>query len=404
VTGNFIGLDTEGLTARTNANAGIVLTSAFGNRVGGVNPEGRNLIAFNRASGVYVASGTDNAIRGNSVFANAGLGIDLGNVGVAFNDPGDNDSGANTMQNHPVLTGATNAGGVTMVTSLLNSRAVTSYTIDFYSSASCDGSGNGEGQSCLGATTVMTDGGGKASFSTAFAGIPAGWVMTATTTDAAGNTSEFSACRAIVATDPPATFTVVNTNDSGSGSLREAILQANARLSTGRDNMVFAIDGAGLRAITPSSPLPVITDSLNLDGYTQPGSSVNTSSNGNNAVILIRLDGVSAGPGAVGLHFTSSGNPVRGLAIGRFSRDGMEFDGGGLTIVTTADEVSSAAAGTGLIDSGTQDFMEATGLDLDADGKRGDFGDRRLRMRSHGPLADPQRWMCPGQTNMCSTN
>ena len=67
---------------------------------------------------------------------------------------------------------------------------------------------------------------------------------------------------------------VTNTNDSGGGSLRDAILTANATL--GADTIQFAIPGTGLHTITLATLLPNITDTLTIDGYTQPGSSVNT--------------------------------------------------------------------------------------------------------------------------------
>src|SRR5438445_13879696 len=54
------------------------------------------------------------------------------------------------------------------------------------------------------------------------------------------------------------TFTVINTNDSGAGSLRQALLQANAQ--TGSDTIKFTIPGGGVHTITPTSGLPIITD------------------------------------------------------------------------------------------------------------------------------------------------
>jgi len=86
------------------------------------------------------------------------------------------------------------------------------------------------------------------------------------------------------------TYTVTNTNSSGAGSLAQAILDANAR--SGQDTVVFNIPGSGVQLIDLSKTfLPDITDSLILDGYTQPGAHPNTLSVGNNAVILIQLDG-----------------------------------------------------------------------------------------------------------------
>src|SRR5262245_17447304 len=70
-----------------------------------------------------------------------------------------------------------------------------------------------------------------------------------------------------------ATFTVTTTGDSGAGSLRQAILDANA--NPGTDTIAFAIPGSGVRTIAVGSAL-TITEAALIDGYTQPGSSPNT--------------------------------------------------------------------------------------------------------------------------------
>src|SRR5689334_5993591 len=64
------------------------------------------------------------------------------------------------------------------------------------------------------------------------------------------------------------TYTVINTNDSGAGSLRQAILDANKTSSA--DTIKFAI-GSGTKTITPKSRLPGISQPLVVDGTTQPG-------------------------------------------------------------------------------------------------------------------------------------
>jgi hypothetical protein len=87
------------------------------------------------------------------------------------------------------------------------------------------------------------------------------------------------------------TFTVTNTSDSGAGSLRQAIDDANA--NPGADTIAFNIPGAGVHTITPLTDLPQITDGVTIDGYTQPGSSVNTDPIATNAALLIELHGVN---------------------------------------------------------------------------------------------------------------
>src|SRR2546422_5413375 len=70
------------------------------------------------------------------------------------------------------------------------------------------------------------------------------------------------------------TFVVTNTNDSGAGSLRQAILLANTL--PGTDTITFNITGGGVHTINLTSALPTITEAVVIDGYTQPGSSANT--------------------------------------------------------------------------------------------------------------------------------
>ena len=132
-----------------------------------------------------------------------------------------------------------------------------------------------------------------------------------------------------------ATFTVLNVNDSGPGSLRQAILDANA--AAGTDIILFAIPGPGTFVISPLSALPVITDAVIIDGYSQSGSSVNTGAFGaaDNAVINIRIDGASAGTGVSGLVLAagSDGSTIQGLSITGFIVSGTtSADGNGIEV------------------------------------------------------------------------
>src|SRR5215211_2773607 len=83
----------------------------------------------------------------------------------------------------------------------------------------------------------------------------------------------------------PTTFTVTNTNDSGAGSLRQAIFVANANL--GADTINFNIPGSGVKTISPDSELPNITEAVTINGYTQGDAHPNTLARGNNAVLNI---------------------------------------------------------------------------------------------------------------------
>ena len=229
VQGNFIGTDVTGtLDVGNFTSEGVDIAAAAGNTIGGpVNGAG-NVIAFNDKAGVRVFSSGRNAILGNSIFFNAGLGIDLGATGVMPNDPGDSDTGPNNLQNFPVLTSA--ASGSTTIEGALNSAPNTEFRLEFFSNSACDPSGHGEGETFLGATTVTTDGGGNVGFTvTLVNSATVGHFVTATATDPDGNTSEFSPCQVVES----ATITVTKTADTDGTctptdcSLREAIKAAD---------------------------------------------------------------------------------------------------------------------------------------------------------------------------------
>src|SRR5262249_52919899 len=90
-----------------------------------------NRIAFNNGAGVEVTFGTGNLIQANAIFRNAGLGIDVGPNGVTPNDAGDADTGANNLQNFPVLSSVTPTGTGIAVDGTLNSRPNQTYHLDF---------------------------------------------------------------------------------------------------------------------------------------------------------------------------------------------------------------------------------------------------------------------------------
>ena len=194
VQGNIIGLNAQGTAPLPNLLQGIRI---FGdnNIIGGVQAGAANKIAFSGADGVEVNSGAGNSIRGNSIFSNGDLGIDLGfTSGVTPNDGGDVDAGANNLQNFPVLTSVTSGGGNTTIQGSLNSTPNQTFHIDFYSNAAGDASGHGEGALFFNTTQVTTNASGTATINVTFPmTLPAGRVITATATSPSGSTSEFSA-------------------------------------------------------------------------------------------------------------------------------------------------------------------------------------------------------------------
>ncbi len=195
VQGNYIGVDASGAGALGNVGIGVVLIQSSSNQIGGTGAGAGNVIANNSLAGIVVTvSGTANSIRGNSIDANGGLGIDLGGDGVTPNDPNDADAGVNNLQNFPILTSAQPTGGVA-ITGLLNSRPNVTFNLDFYASPTCDAKGFGEGRTYLGSTGITTNAGGNAGFSVNLpVSVTTNHAVTATATDATGNTSEFSRC------------------------------------------------------------------------------------------------------------------------------------------------------------------------------------------------------------------
>jgi hypothetical protein len=197
VTSNWIGLGIDGISDRGNARNGVqVRLDAANNTIGGTSGGQGNAIAFSGMDGIKIvdSTATGNAILGNEIHSNSGLGIDLDADGVLGNDAGDSDTGSNALQNYPVFATVNASASQVTVTGTLNSNASRSYRLEFFSGSSADASGHGEGRNYLGFVNVTTDGSGNASFDTTLTGVlSATDVVTATATDLTTNdSSEFS--------------------------------------------------------------------------------------------------------------------------------------------------------------------------------------------------------------------
>jgi hypothetical protein len=217
VQGNTIGISADGVTPLPNLSHGVEVSAGHNNMIGGTSPGAGNRIAYNglgqqqmTANGVYVWSGTGNAILGNEIYANRRLAIDLAggaenSFGVTANDPDDSDTGANNLQNYPDLLSAVTAGTSVHIAGSLESVANGTFRIEFFSAPEPDPSGHGGGRHFLGAQEVQTGEDHNASFDVILDGVvEPGHVITATATDAANNTSEFAASvRAEVVTSTP---------------------------------------------------------------------------------------------------------------------------------------------------------------------------------------------------------
>jgi hypothetical protein len=196
LTGNYIGTDLSGALSLGNAGDGVHIFDSTGNNIGSIFAGFGNTIARNVGAGVTVAGGAGNAIQTNRIFANGSLGIDLGGDGVTTNDSLDNDAGANHLQNFPQLQSAILKPYGIDISGTLAARPSESYTLQFFASETCDVSGHGEGAAALGSANVTTNAAGTVPFVAALVLFsPVAPFITATATDAAGNTSEFSTCR-----------------------------------------------------------------------------------------------------------------------------------------------------------------------------------------------------------------
>jgi titin len=199
VQGNFIGTQADGVSPLGNQWHNLeLLNSASNNIIGGVAAGAGNRIAFAqtpRYAGVRIRDGcAGNLVRGNAIFSNAGLGIDLGTNGVNPNHTGDVPGGANRLQNYPVLSSASGRY-LTILQGTLNSDAKRTYTLDFYANPAEDPTGDGQGALWLGWTTVTTDAAGNASFHCALTNaVAVTGFISATATDPDNNTSEFCLC------------------------------------------------------------------------------------------------------------------------------------------------------------------------------------------------------------------
>ena len=286
VLGNYIGTDVSGNAALGNGNQGLRLDSS-NNTVGGTAPGEGNLISGNRdiairitgggnnkvignrmgtnaagtgnlgndAGGVHVFAGTGNTISSNSISFNGGLGIDLDvdtihpPDGLTPNDVNDTDTGSNNLQNFPVLTSVDVQATSTIIQGTLNSTANAQFRLEFFASAQCDPTGHGEGQTFLGSADVTTAGNNVTFNVNLPVAISANQYVTATATNAAGSTSEFSQCMgggqklqfsqatySVQENQPTAEITVTRSGDTSSAATVDYLTSDNSGLIPCQNN------------------------------------------------------------------------------------------------------------------------------------------------------------------------
>ncbi len=117
---------------------------------------------------------------------------------------------------------------------------------------------------------------------------------------------------------------VTNTLDSGVGSLRQAIIDANN--APAQFNILFNIptmdahynSSTGVYTISPASALPTIANTITINATTEPGYSTRP---------IVELNGASAGSSVNGLAIKSSNSVVEGLEIDSFTADAINISG-----------------------------------------------------------------------------
>ncbi|HEX5691127.1 MAG TPA: hypothetical protein VFX76_14030, partial [Roseiflexaceae bacterium] len=187
VVGNRVGVSLDG-TPIPNAKFGVqVADHSLHSRIG---PD--NVIAFNPIGVQIVGVDTDfNTITRNIIYGNTGLGIDLEPVGATNpNDSNDADAGADQGLNMPLIGKATpfEVDGTTCVTC----------TVELFRADG--GAGKyGQGKLFIGSAQAGSDG----TFAAVVSQLAVGDYVTATATDALGNTSEFALNVQVVAAPAP---------------------------------------------------------------------------------------------------------------------------------------------------------------------------------------------------------
>jgi len=263
VQGNSIGTDASGMLHLGNAGFGVFDHGASNNAIGGVGAGQGNTIAYNGRAGVlFEQAASSNTISSNSIHDNGGLGIEL-------------DSSANDGQTAPVLTAAISSTTRAGVSGSLTGVANAAYRIEFFSNASPDPSGSGQGQTYLGFTTVTTDGNGHAGFTLSLVNpVPAGQsYVSATATAPDGSTSAFA--QDVQATLVPTTTSLslsLSTPLYGVDSVTftASVGAAVAGFGSPTGSVQFAVDGTNVGAPVPLSGgvASFTTSTLALGGHT----------------------------------------------------------------------------------------------------------------------------------------
>lgn len=258
-------------TIQSNGGNGVSVNAATDTMVGGEAAASGNVIASNGGNGValscvslfnnFVCS-TGVSILSNSIYLNTALGISFGSFSGQT---------ANNNQAAPVLSAASaNGGDNALITGQVTGAPNSNFNVQFFSNASCDASGAGEGQNYIGSSSVITDSLGKASFSF-IGGAKLDEIITATATDSANNTSRFSQCRLVEQSQSPLCLTgSINYGQSILGTLSAGACQSNNLFSdlntfsgNAGDQIAITVDAAFYPTLELVNPQGNVVQSVN---------------------------------------------------------------------------------------------------------------------------------------------
>ena len=229
---NLIGFGVDGTTALANFTGVEVFDNPNVNGAIATDITIRNnTIANSTSVGISVHRGTNvnNTVVGiafskNVIRNTTGLSIDLYNGavsdGVTANDSLDVDTGANNLQNFPVLSAATGDGVTVSTPYQFNSEPNQTFALEFFRATTCAANGHGGADVYLGSVNVTTDAAGNASGTASFASASITGVISATATHAVNGTSEFSACAPLAAVVTNALLTLTKSGN-GSGTVTD---------------------------------------------------------------------------------------------------------------------------------------------------------------------------------------
>jgi uncharacterized delta-60 repeat protein len=372
ITGNYIGTNKEGTLALSNSAYGIQLYKCRGNRIGGPTPAEGNVISGNIMGGVYLYNTvcSENEVTGNKIgtditgsqpVPNDGNGIWI-HYGAANNKIGpDNNiknnggsgilcSSENSISNEFTMNTISNHSGKGIVLENGSNQSILAPEIrevtEEYVSGNAPVASRIEIYSDNGNEGAVFEGTTTADFSGHFewSGHVTGPYVTATATDGDGNTSEFSLP---VSSTPvePMNLVVTNTFDSGEGSLRQAIQQAEA--NPGTDTVKFNIPEADpgynesqkvwvIQPLTEFSQL--LTGSTIIDGTTQTKNVGDYNPSGPEIMII------GSNVTGTGLVLSSDSNTIKGLIITGFQYSAIQVMGDGNRIL--GNYLGCSASGT----------------------------------------------------------